>query len=140
MVDAFDIAQQIRRDAPSILSGSLTFWGEWFGRPNDNVHKILGCLSFSEEDLVVLLFDGGERLWLWGAEGVVANAQAFVVQAASQVRWEWYWYGAVPRPDALQFREYERYRGELTIRGSDIQTRTVQLPAAPAVEIHGPPV
>lgn len=138
MGDAFLLAMDIRRRAPAIRSGSLTFWGKWFGRPMDNIHSVVGCIGFSDLDLLILLFDEGERLWIWNAEGVEANPDQLRIANARRVRWEWYSYGQPPTPDTLGFVEYEVTGGRLIGRGSETYPGAVneEAPVLPAVEIH----
>src|SRR3981081_4554117 len=45
-----EIADRIHKAIPHVKKGSLRFWGEWFGRPHDNIHTLVrgevenGCL------------------------------------------------------------------------------------------------
>ena len=60
MSDAARIADQIRQGLPTLKRGTLRFWGQWFGRPYDNIHTITGASS--DRDALVVNFDNGETL------------------------------------------------------------------------------
>jgi hypothetical protein len=91
---------------PAVKSGSLRFWGEWFGRPYDNVHRVVRCVA--EGDSLVVEFDAGERLTVRSPEGVTANRNAFCIRNATLVRWEWFYHGRPRAPENRYFCEYVR--------------------------------
>jgi hypothetical protein len=37
------IFDQISNAIPNIKPGTMRFWGEWFGKPYDNQHKLVKC-------------------------------------------------------------------------------------------------
>lgn len=43
--------------------GSLRFWGDWFGRPADNIHTVVSTEFFSKENRLVLHFADGRNLY-----------------------------------------------------------------------------
>ena len=94
----------------NVLYGVLTF-----GRPYDNVHKIIGC-SAAGANLVVE-FSGGERLTVTDPEGVEAGPDTFLIRKASRVRWEWFYYGRPQTPNNRYFFEY-------TADGSSVKAHT----------------
>ena len=85
-------------------SGSLRFWGHWFGRPYDNLHSIVDAAA--NADSLALHFNCGELLQIDGAKKVVVEAQRFVVEDALRVRWEWNTYGNPP--GRRYYQEYVR--------------------------------
>jgi hypothetical protein len=63
MSEAERMADLIKQRLPEIEPGTLRFWGEWFGRPYDNKHKLIGCDA--EVELLRLHFNEGEVLSVW---------------------------------------------------------------------------
>lgn len=92
----------------SFEGGSLCIWGNWFGRPMDNFHK-LDVVSFDKElNKLTLTFDNQERLTIWSAENITDTKGHFQIDKADKVLWEWYYYGKPQTKENLFFEEYER--------------------------------
>ncbi|MDX2109044.1 MAG: hypothetical protein SFY80_02260 [Verrucomicrobiota bacterium] len=98
-----DVAAFIREHTPQI-NGSLCVFGDWFGRPMDNWHQLLS--HEAKEGYVRLLFNEGETLEVWNPAGVRMEGKSFVVQGASRVRWEWFYYGRSKFPVNRFFIEH----------------------------------
>ena len=112
MNEAQQAADQIRAAIPRVKSGTLRFWGHWFGRPYDNYHRLVGCDS--EFDVLKLYFNEGEVLSVWSPAKVVASPSKFRISNADRVRWEWFYYGK-PRVVAnLYFEEFEKSTDGIT--------------------------
>lgn len=100
-----DIAQFIQALPQCQKAGTLRIWGQWFGRPMDNVHNCVSCRV--EEDLVVLTFDEGEELRIWNPTDAYVEGQATLTfPNAKRVRWDWYYYGRPKTPENRMFIEY----------------------------------
>jgi hypothetical protein len=106
MTEAERIAQQIALALPTLLGGSLQFWGDWFGRPHDNVHQIVHC--WADHDVLKLTFDEDEVLSIWHPRGCLADGRTFRVESADRVRWEWFYYGRPKTSANLLFMDYVR--------------------------------
>lgn len=102
--EAEDQARRIGGALPSIKGGSLRFWGEWFGRPGDNFHRLVGAQA--EGDALRLAFDMGERVTLWSARGLELSAGALKIATSARVRLDWFSYGAEPTPANLRFMDF----------------------------------
>ena len=113
-MDASSLASRINATKP-LKAGSLRFWGEWFGKPYDNYHRIVGCSATG--DTLRLDFDEGETLTVLKPIELEASATAFAIHLASNVRWEWFYYGRPKTPANLYFYEFVN-------RGSTIEART----------------
>lgn len=87
-------------------SGSLRFWGDWFGRPMDNCHKPVSASFDEAEGLLVIQFDEGETCEIFGASGIVNTRNDFCVEKAGRIGWTWYYYGRERTPENLFRREY----------------------------------
>lgn len=105
MSPAQEMARRIDRALPRLKSGSLQFFGEWFGRPGDNNHSVVAAAA--DENRLLLMFDGDETLVVWDPEELeLESAQLFVIRSASRVRWEWFSYGEPKTADNQHYIEY----------------------------------
>jgi hypothetical protein len=104
MTPAEQIAQQLRKCMANRLGGTLCIWGQWFGRPMDNVHILVA--ADAEDDQLHLGFDGGEDLLVWGPRHAAVDGNSFTIRDAERVRWEWFYYG---RPRMAANRYYQDY-------------------------------
>ncbi len=96
----------------AVKAGTLRFWGEWFGKPYDNYHRVVRCLAADVS--LVIEFDGGEQLTIRDPEGVTVNSDVFCVKDATVVRWEWFYYGRAPSAENRYFYEYVRDGSKVT--------------------------
>src|SRR5689334_4920571 len=94
--DAKVICERLTPLLPGAKSCSLTFWGDWFGRPMDNTHRIVRCSA--NGDSLRLWFDEGETLTLDSPVGFDVSKDVFWVNDAALVRWEWFYYGRPKTP------------------------------------------
>jgi hypothetical protein len=97
MSEAERLAELIARQLPDIEPGTLRFWGEWFGRPYDNAHRLVSCDA--QADLLHLHFNEEEVLSVWAPRDLHIgpgrpSSQAILrIRNAARVRWEWFSYG-----------------------------------------------
>ncbi len=103
MTEAERLAEIVRR-LPQTKSGTLRFWGIWFGKPYDNHHRITG--SEAERDFVQFRFDANERLSVWSPEDFEAGEAMFRIARAARVRWEWYYYGRPQTDENFCFMDF----------------------------------
>ena len=94
--------------------GSLCFWGDWFGRPMDNVHTPVSASFDETEQLLVIQFDCGETCEIFGAKGIVNVWNEFYVEKAERIGWTWYGYGRRQTPENLMRLEYVFEDGTVT--------------------------
>jgi hypothetical protein len=106
MSNAEKCAVLLNRNIGLLKTGSLRFWGLWFGRPYDNVHQIASCDH--DRDLLRIWFNEAELLSVWSPDGLEANATTFRIATAARVRWEWYSYGKSRTPENLYFEDYPK--------------------------------
>lgn len=105
-MNAHPIADRINAALPNVKAGSLRMWGEWFGKPYDNLHSI--NRSSAVGSTLMLEFDGGETLTIENPEGLEISATVFSIRSASAVRWEWFYYGRPHTEGNLYFYEFAR--------------------------------
>src|SRR5260370_37575386 len=91
MTSAEQIAARLGGSISDVKSGSLRIWGQWFGRPMDNWHTLVGCDA--EGDLLRFRFNEGENLLVWAPRDVTIDQARFRIPDAHHVRWEWFYYG-----------------------------------------------
>ena len=103
---AREMAAKVGSELPNVKAGSLRFWGEWFGRPYDNQHRIMRC--WDKEESILFEFDQGEILEIDRPEDLQVSADAFSVRSAARVRWQWYHYGRPQLPENLCCKELAR--------------------------------
>jgi hypothetical protein len=119
----------------SLRPGSLSFWGNWFGKPYDHIHRIVGADSF--EGTAVIYFDHAESLIIdiprrWSFDG-----RQLVVREAERVRFQWFQYGRLPGPESLHFDEYRWVEGSLSFATDFQRARCANLDQnSPAVQLH----
>ena len=104
MESAQQIARQIQDALPEVKSGTLRFWGHWFGRPHDNQHQITHCEV--EESVLRISFDQGEVLTVWQPVRAKVSPSEFKIGDAHRVRWEWFYYGRPKTPANLYFQDF----------------------------------
>lgn len=101
-----EIADRIQKAIPNLKKGSLRFWGEWFGRPHDNMHTLVR--GEVENDCLRLFFDQNETLSIWFPRGLSINKSTFKISTATKLRWEWFYCGQPQVASNLYFMEFER--------------------------------
>jgi hypothetical protein len=135
LASASEIAAHIQRLIPYVHSGTLRFWGVWFGRPHDNNHTIVGAEA--DGDCLTLRFDDEEILRVWQPADCQIDPQHFIIYSASRVLWQWYWYGRPHTSGNLMSNDFVRdrlsIRFESTFPGQPREKPTV---VQPAVQIH----
>lgn len=99
-------SKRIQGLLPGIKSGTLRFWGHWFGRPADNVHRIIG--SAVQGDTLRVFFDHGETLTVWSPRKIKISTSKFRVGQADRVRWEWFYYGRPRVQSNFYYHDFER--------------------------------
>jgi hypothetical protein len=91
MSEVEKIAAQISGALPDVKRGTLRFWGTWFGRPHDNMHRLVKVAS--KKDTLKLYFDEGEVLIVLSPNGLTLEKLTFRIDRAERIRWEWFDYG-----------------------------------------------
>lgn len=104
-MDAQLIATRINA-ASALKTGALRFWGEWFGKPYDNAHKIIACSAAGK--ILRLDFQNGETLTIAAPEDLDLSANTFSIRDAAAVRWEWFYYGKPQISENLYFYDFRR--------------------------------
>jgi hypothetical protein len=130
-----EIAEEIHPDIDRLKSGTLRIFGEWFGKPHDNVHTVVSVRN--EGESLVIGFNDGEELKVWSPERLAIGAKTFKIGKAARVRWEWFAYG---RPKVAENRFFLDYKAaDGAIQGESnvdwYEPLFATSPTAPAVEL-----
>jgi len=89
-------ADEINNILPNIKSGTLRFFGVWFGRPYDNLHHIVSASA--NANVLKLIFNEGEILEISEPTSCTFSSSHFEIQNSRKVVWKWYSYG-LPKTD-----------------------------------------
>src|SRR5882724_662530 len=135
MSQAQEIAERIQRRLGGLKAGTLKIFGDWFGRPHDNVHTIVSVKSDGE--CLIVGFNEGEELKVWNPSQTTIDDDTFEIGKAERVRWEWFFYG---RSKIAENRYFLEYKGSgNTIRGETnvdwYKPSFATSPVSPAVEL-----
>ena len=138
----YTIVDSFQKGDLKIKSGTLKFWGEWFGRPMDNYHAIKKLEIYLDKDILILKiqFDQEEVLSIWNPIGMIVDDKHFIIKEAEKLRWEWYSYGYTKNNNNLYFIEFKRENNKLVrLSGRVIQDncikKTIDIPKDHACEI-----
>ena len=116
MAEAEAIAEALTPHLPLML-GSLCVWGDWFGRPLDNLHVAVAArhagdellIEFTERD--VLTVRQPEK---WRLEPDAPFRQPrLLIRRAMRVDWGWYLYGRPQTPDNWFLWQHWREGGQI---------------------------
>jgi len=116
-VDSEEAAAVLQSQLP-IRLGTLQVYGDWFGRPMDNIHTAVSAQARGK--VLIVGFDEGEVLEVINPQDIAldlgATTHRLVVGRADRVRWSWYYYGRPHLAENL-FVEEHWLDGE-TVRAS----------------------
>jgi hypothetical protein len=133
--EAEQIASCMKAALPHLKAGTLRFWGEWFGRPYDNIHQIVDCDA--QHEVLHIQFNEGESLYLWSPQQAELDHRMFRIQSAARVRWEWFAYGRPKTDQNRYFIDFTRTDDRVDAQ-TNVDWYTANLRPtlrAPAVEI-----
>jgi hypothetical protein len=108
MNESARIAEQIKKMLPGVKHGTLRFWGVWFGRPHDDIHKLMDCDA--KDDVLTMRFNQDEVLTVWSPKKLRLDASKFQVRDAKRVRWEWFSYGSLKIEENRFFYDFIKTR------------------------------
>lgn len=113
--------------------GTLRFYGEWFGRPYDNYHKVVEC-RFSD-GILAIKFDAGELIKIWNPKNIIFKDNELIIRDSTCVEFIRYYYG---KPKTEENMIIDRYSsGELTnpsIKCGKVYNKMIKR-SYPAVEL-----
>lgn len=95
-----------QKDKLMIEGGSLCIWGEWFGRPYDNFHKVKSVRW--EECEIIIYFDQDESLYISNPSNITNEDKQLCIGEASKILFAWYYYGKPRTYENLYVRQYTK--------------------------------
>ena len=111
--------------------GSLFFFGESFGRPYDNIHRIKSI--HYDGELLVICFEQWEELFVYHPQDIESTEKELRIGSASKVKWRYIPYGSGSEYRTLT---YECIDGQVTKKIADKQN-IVGTQSGPAVLLVG---
>lgn len=128
---AQELAAAIRASVPRIKEGSIRLFGSPFGRPMDNIHRVIGAEA--EGDRLIVRFEGGETLVADAPREWAVSERAFRIEKAARVRWEWFHYGRPRTDESLRRMELVVQDGKVLVTAEG--PHPAAHPEFPAVQI-----
>ena len=110
--DAHRICFRLSELIPNVKRGSLRIWGQWFGTPMDNVHRIVRCEV--EDNSLRVFFNQDEVLTVDNPRGFCVCQDQFWIDKADRVLWEWFYYGRLHSPVNLYREEFVNNGGAIS--------------------------
>lgn len=107
--------------------GSLWFFGESFGRPYDNVHRIKSIKYDGE--LLEIMFDRGEELLIYNPENIRSNEKELKIGEASKVKWFYIPYGSYTRQRTETYKKESGKVTKITEYGEEVLENGMDSPA-----------
>jgi hypothetical protein len=94
----------------------MRFWGDWFGRPMDNVHKVTRAVYNEDSDTLALTFEEHEECIVCSPTCITSTEHSFFVTDAKSVSWSWYYYGKEPVKDNMLRIQYTKENEHTVVR------------------------
>lgn len=109
----------------NIKSGTLQFWGEWFGRPHDNFHTVTKTY-WEKDNILIIKFDEGETATIYNPKNIISNKRIFYIEKASLITFEWFYYGREHITENLYRLEYQSIGdNEVLCKGTGITSKNI---------------
>lgn len=86
--------------------GSLCFWGDWFGRPYDNLHIIKEV--YYRDKVLFITFENDEELEIHNPKDIINEIGHFKICDADIIYWTWYPYGVEKHTESQHKLIYQR--------------------------------
>ena len=93
--------------------GTLRLYGEWFGRPFDNYHKILECMF--KDRILHIIFETGEKIKVWNPDKITFNNSELMIKDSTCVEFLRYYQG---KPQIEENLIIDRYSNDALINSS----------------------
>ncbi|WP_458947470.1 hypothetical protein [Oceanobacillus sp. CAU 1775] len=71
--------------------GTIRIFGEWFGRPYDNYHKILECIY--KDEILDIKFDTSETIRVWNPNHIMFKNNELIIEDSTYVEFLRFDYG-----------------------------------------------
>jgi hypothetical protein len=89
--------------------GSLVFFGDIFGgRYGENRHQIVEYNYDETRSQYTLRLNEDEKCTVYDPKEIEYGVKAFIINDASRIIWEWYYYGREKTVDNLNILDYKK--------------------------------
>lgn len=95
--------------------GCLIFFGDIFGgRFHENYHQVINYEFDEMKKIFCIRFNEGETCTIYEPVDITCDQTAFVIQDATRITWEWYYYGREKTTENLNTWDFKK-NGNLII-------------------------
>lgn len=112
-----ELVELIEKQDNLFKGGALRIYGDWFGKPYDNHHKISKAQFDKISKILTIEFNEGETLQIHNPRHIFEASTFLKVLGADRIKWTWYFYGKFKTRENLYFLDYKK-------SSSKIQTDT----------------
>jgi hypothetical protein len=137
MSNAEAAAADLRSALSDVRRGSLRVYGDWFGKPKDNLHWPTSADADGDE--LIITFNEDEVLAVTSPYGWTFTSQVFRISSARRVVWRWYSYGRPKIAENLFTQEHRLGEDGRIVAQSDVDWYSPTFApslSAPAVELQ----
>jgi len=112
-----ELVSLIENDENLFKGGTIRIFGDWFGKPYDNYHKIDNAEYDNDKKVLILNFGDKERLEIYNPCHIFEVSTFLKIVKADRVRLNWYYFGKEKKKENLYFIDY-------LIKNKKIETKT----------------
>lgn len=86
-----EFVNKAQTDISIVNSGTLRFFGDWFGRPMDNCH-VVNKIEYNQNQ-IIMHFEDNHVLTIENPNRIVKEEHSLIIERATKVRYEYGFYG-----------------------------------------------
>lgn len=103
-----EIVDLIDENANLFKGGSLRIYGDWFGKPYDNHHKISKAQFDKISKILTIEFNEKETLEIHNPRHIFEATTFLKVIGADRIKWSWYNYDKYKIKENLYYLDYKK--------------------------------
>lgn len=136
-----EYAKLVRTNEHLCKVGSIRIYGDWFGKPYTNHHKITTAEYQEEDKKLTIHFDDDERIEVYNPMIIFESTAFLKITHADLVRWSWYAYRKSRTEDNMGQLEYTKENKVITTKTwpTNLSRKFDTSLSAPALMIYGAP-
>ncbi len=101
-----EIVQLLENNGNLFQGGSFRIFGDWFGKPYDNNHRIDSADFDSKSKILTLKFKDGEKLEIYNPSHIFEASTFLKILKADRIRLTWFYYGKTQSTANKYFLDY----------------------------------
>lgn len=117
-ITALEFQESFTNEKLMLLTGSLCFWGHWFGRPPDTVLEVKTVFFDAEKNILTITFSKDEKLRVTNPLLIEICNNKLEIKEADSVYFEWHDYGKSKTPKNLFFYNFVRTDKKIASRNN----------------------